>query len=110
MTAGFIAVGAEGAFAEDEFEYGLESWDAGGDDDDVRFDTAQLVWLDRVRLTYLVHMMRSAVPSSQVSENMMQDTTQLTGIVRLVCQAFELRAFDNSQGRDTAGQYFHCLN
>lgn len=47
MTAGFIAVGAEGAFAEGEFEYGLESWDAGGDDDDVRFDTAQLVWLDK---------------------------------------------------------------
>lgn len=38
-----VAVGAQGAFAHDEFEEGLEGWNAGGDYDDVGFDAAR--WL-----------------------------------------------------------------
>ena len=33
-----VVVGAGGSSAEDEFEDGLEGRDAGGDDDNVRFD------------------------------------------------------------------------
>ena len=65
------AVGRKFAFSEDEFEDGLEGWDAGGDDDDVGFDAVvsfvracpSFILSGEPGRSYLVHITRSAVPS-----------------------------------------------
>lgn len=105
LATGAVAVRSERALAEDEFEDRLEGWDARCDYDDVGLNAVRSVstcFSQGLGSTYLVHMTRSAVPSSSVSGCETQcRAIVLTRVIGLVGQALELRTFDNGHCRGT---------